>query len=64
LAHWAQFLANYRAKNWLACSQMLEDLRKMKSLVTLCQIYGERLLQYQQTPPPDDWDGVTVFDIK
>jgi len=64
LAHWAQFLANYRAKNWLACSQMLEDLRKMKSMLILCQLYGERLLQYQQTPPPDDWDGVTVFDIK
>lgn len=63
-AEWEKFLANYRAKNWAACSQMLEDLRKMKSLVTVCQIYGERLLQYQQTPPPDDWDGVTVFDIK
>jgi adenylate cyclase len=64
LAQWAQFLADYRAKNWAACRQMLEELRKMKSLVTVCQIYGERLSQYQCTPPPDDWDGVTVFDIK
>ncbi|WP_084461035.1 CHASE2 domain-containing protein [Curvibacter gracilis] len=64
LAQWAQFLAEYRAKKWSACSQMLEELRKMKSLVALCQIYGERLVQYQQAPPPDDWDGVTVFDIK
>ena len=64
LAQWAEFLANYRAKNWAVCGQMLKELRKMKSLVTVCQIYGERLLHYQQTPPPDDWDGVTVFDIK
>lgn len=64
LAEWAEFLANYRAKNWPTCGQMLKELRKMKSLVTICQIYGERLLQYQQTPPPEAWDGVTVFDIK
>ena len=64
LAQWAEFLANYRAKNWDACSQRLKELRKMEPLVTVCQMYGERLLQYQQTPPPDDWDGVTVFDIK
>lgn len=64
LAQWTQFLTEYRAKKWASCSQMLEDLRKMKSLVTLCQIYGERLQQYEQTPPPEDWDGVTVFDIK
>jgi adenylate cyclase len=50
----------YRGRKWTEALERLETCRVQapEILQTLYQLYEERILNYGQSPPPVDWDGV------
>ena len=65
VSEFAEFLAAYRQQNW---SEAVGHLRSLldKQLVSdaLYQLFMQRISGYQQSPPPDNWDGVYTYQIK
>ncbi|MBL8907292.1 MAG: adenylate/guanylate cyclase domain-containing protein [Rhizobiales bacterium] len=56
-----ELLAAYGERRWADALRLLRDYRERYvqwGLTTLWSIYDERVRQYLETPPPDDWDGV------
>jgi len=55
-------IAQYRQRNWDFCSQAITALLGCwnKDLDTFYYHLLNRVSQYQQTPPPDDWDGTLI----
>ena len=54
-------LAAYADRHWTEALHLLKDYRDRYvhwGLSTLWSIYDERVKQYLETPPPDEWDGV------
>jgi len=54
-------LAAYNEKRWADALHILQDYRDRYAqwgLAILWSIYDERVKQYLETPPPEDWDGV------
>jgi adenylate cyclase len=60
---WSQALAAYRSQDWDQADVHLLNLSRMNPHY-LYEIYSERIGQYRQSPPGDDWDGVTTFETK
>ncbi len=57
-AHTALFKA-YRAREWKHARQIIAECRKLSgSIPTLYDLYEERIARFEQTPPPEGWDGV------
>ena len=57
----ADMLSLYRSRAWLDARQAIRDCRSIDSgfgLDALFTLYEARIEAFQQTPPPDDWDGV------
>lgn len=58
-------LASYRNREW---SKTLEHLAQLRSFdwvgETFCELYEERVSVFTTEPPPDNWDGVFVAEIK
>ncbi len=53
------FHENYRSKNWSVASKLAEQLKiGDPSLTILSDLYLSRIDDFQQNPPPDDWDGI------
>jgi adenylate cyclase len=60
-----EMLKLYRAREFRRALEALEDCAQGRvGLRTLYDIYRERVLQYLETPPPDDWDAVYVAKSK
>ena len=60
-------LAAYRARDWDGAEAALEraaQAGKEFDLAQLLDIYRTRIDDYRKTPPPADWDGVTVATTK
>ena len=55
-------IAQYRHRNWDFCSQAVTALLGCwnKELDTFYYHMLNRISQYQQTPPPDDWDATLI----
>lgn len=54
----------YRKQDWDVAEKNLQTLIDHKPDRKLYQFYLSRVNQYQQDPPPADWDGVCTFTSK
>ncbi len=56
-------LENYRAQRWHEALEVLNELVRTDPR-PLYTMYLERIARCRAFPPPDDWDGVYVFETK
>ncbi len=61
---WTQTLKQYRAQQWDQAELGLLNLQRMNPECGLYKNYAGKVLEKRRSPPPQDWDGVTVFDEK
>ena len=61
---WNQALRDYRAQQWDKADVSLLNLQRRHPGRELYELYAQRVAGFRRTPPPDGWDGVTVFDEK
>ena len=54
----------YRDKDWSQALEMLAKIREEQGDCYLFQLYEERIQIFQETPPPEEWDGVFVYQTK
>jgi adenylate cyclase len=62
-----EMLANYRSRHWEEALALIERGRasdEANTLKLLFDIYEERIREFQQNPPPDDWDGAFALTSK
>jgi adenylate cyclase len=63
----AAILSAYRARQWDEATARLEQARPeaaARGLTKLYDRYGASILACRETPPPPNWDGVTVAQSK
>jgi adenylate cyclase len=61
---WHQALRLYRARNWDQFEVSLLNLLRMNPGGGLYELYSERVTRHRRAAPPQEWEGVTVFDEK
>lgn len=56
----AELIQYYRQRHWDYCLQAIEGLtgRWNRELDTFYETLAERIKQFQDTPPPESWDGI------
>ncbi len=58
-------LEAYRARNWAATRERIQETRAMKSAIpSLYDFYEQRIRYYEANPPGPDWDGVFRSPVK
>jgi adenylate cyclase len=63
----SQVLARYRKRDWNGALETLHLLRHAPDDFGLGEVYGlylARIQSFQETAPPDDWNGVYAFETK
>ena len=65
----SKMLIAYRNKEWDEADKLIDETKKLADSVnieieTLNILYKERIDEYRQNPPPEDWDGVFVATSK
>ena len=71
----AEFMDTYRAQQWDEAADLLDVIRDKgcdenkpwtleANLHVLCDLYEERIAQYREEPPAEDWDGVFIATTK
>jgi adenylate cyclase len=61
---WADILDAYDARDWSGAMRRLAAYRAADPGDPVAAIYLERCRQFIETPPPQSWDAVTVYDEK
>ena len=61
---WGHALAAYRARDWDRADAEFGQLRRLAPQSGLYELYVERCAEMRAAPPPEGWDGVTVFHEK
>jgi adenylate cyclase len=61
---WHQTLRLYRTRQWDQVEVGLLNLQRMNPGCHLYELYAREVAGNRKAPPPDGWDGVTVFDEK
>ena len=61
---WHQTIRSYRSRQWDQAEVHLLNLQRMNPGCALYQLYAKEAAGKRRTPPPTEWDGVTVFDEK
>jgi adenylate cyclase len=61
---WNQTLRDYRARQWDKVDASLLNLQRQYPDRGLYALYAHRVADFRRAPPPDGWDGITVFDEK
>ena len=64
IAQWDMALAVYRARDWPQAADRLDALHEAHPTRGLYSLFAQRVAQFQQTPPAENWDGSTKFDVK
>ena len=59
-----QTLKLYRAQEWHRAEMQFLNLQKMSEDRLIYQIYIDRITQYRQSPPAEDWDEVFTHTTK
>ncbi|MDE2468690.1 MAG: hypothetical protein KGL35_08100, partial [Bradyrhizobium sp.] len=62
-----EMLACYRSRDWGGALEAIERGRKTdaaRSLELLYNLYEARILNYQNNPPPEDWNGAFALLTK
>lgn len=57
-------LAAYQQRQWQQAMTHFQDVLRLDASDEPAKLYLERCETYQQSPPPDDWDGVYVMTTK
>jgi adenylate cyclase len=58
-------LADYRDRNWDKALHTLAHLRSLKwTAEGFCALFEDRIQAFMATPPPANWDGVYVAEVK
>ena len=57
-------LVSYRHRQWQAAIEAFTGVLRLRPTDAPSRLYLERCQAYQQTPPPDDWDGVYTMTHK
>lgn len=57
-------LVSYRNRQWQAAIEAFTGVLRLRPADAPSRLYLERCQMYQQTPPPDDWDGVYTMTHK
>ena len=65
----SEMLIAYRKKEWDKAEKLIDETKKLAEHVnieieTLNMLYKDRIKEYRQNPPPDNWDGVFVATSK
>jgi adenylate cyclase len=61
---WEQVLGAYRARQWDEAEAGLAKLQALSPASSLYRLYAERVAAFRRAPPPEGWEGVTVFSEK
>jgi adenylate cyclase len=61
---WHQTIRSYRSRQWDQVEVNLLNLQRMNPGCALYELYAKEVAGKRRTPPPAEWDGVTVFDEK
>jgi adenylate cyclase len=61
---WHQTIRLYRSRQWDQMEVNLLNLHRMNPGCALYDLYAKEAAGKRRTPPPAEWDGVTVFDEK
>jgi adenylate cyclase len=64
LARWDEALRCYRARQWQEAEATLSGLRRDHPACGLYEVYLKKVQDLRRSPPPPDWDGVTLFAEK
>jgi adenylate cyclase len=62
-----KMLSHYRSRDWKTALAVIEEGRaadEENRFTTLYQVYAERIRHFQESPPPDDWDGAYALESK
>jgi adenylate cyclase len=62
-----EMLAGYRGRDWIGALEAIERGRKTDeahSLELLYNLYEARIRDYQDNPPPEDWNGAFALLTK
>jgi len=60
----ARALERYRGRDWAGAIQVFEELLRLRPGDGPARLLLARCLDYQQSPPPEDWDGVHRMEKK
>jgi adenylate cyclase len=63
----SKMLSRYRSRDWQAALAAIEEGRiadESGKLNTLFELYSDRIREFLESPPPDDWDGVYALKTK
>lgn len=64
LALYLEALKLYRSQQWDRAREALAQLHQLTPTRMLYTLYLERIAQFEQQPPPADWDGTYTFLTK
>ena len=64
LDRWHAALTAYRQQHWDEAENLLLELQQARPEEKMWGIFLERVAEYRDHPPGDDWDGVKKFDSK
>lgn len=64
LAQWHEWLAAFRAQDWIRCDTLWPALQSRPPGGNLLNLYAQRLQAQRVLPYNPDWDGATHFDTK
>jgi adenylate cyclase len=62
-----EVLARYRQRDFAGAAQSIAHCRQINggfSLDGLFDLYDERIHEFEQNPPPADWNGVAILETK
>ena len=66
-----EMIAVYRGQDWKAAQGLMDRCREINGepglglkLDVLYELYEERMAEFKESPPPEDWDGVFVATSK
>jgi hypothetical protein len=57
-------LSAYRSQRWLLAQNLLGSLLSAHPESALYALYQKRISQFLDSPPAQDWDGATNFELK
>jgi adenylate cyclase len=63
----AEILRKYRSRDWTGALALLHQAQHVPNrfgLDGVYHLYSSRIRSFQETAPPDDWNGVHAFDTK
>ncbi len=64
LQQFSRALACYRERRWDEAEQLLNSLTQAEPHCRLYTLYLERIAQFREQPPADDWDGTFTHTSK